>query len=189
MTRLFPALFLALSLAILAAGPTLAQEDVLPRSRADAQPGQAYQLGRFGDWDVRCLRVEAAEGDPCEMHQLLRGPEGNATAEINLFLLDRDDVPAGATIVTPLETLLPRGLRFSVDGGEAKTYPFQLCNRQGCVAQIGFTADEVATMRAGTRADVVIHPAAAPDTAVPLSISLSGFTAAEETLAVSALGR
>lgn len=182
-------LILAFSLATLSACAALAQDDALPLSRADAQPGQAYQLGSYGDWEVRCLRLESAEGDPCEMHQLLRGPEGNATAEINLFLLDRDDVPAGATIVTPLETLLPRGLRVSIDGDEAKTYPFQLCNRQGCVAQIGFTPDELAAMRAGTRAEVVIHPAAAPDTPVPLTVSLSGFTAAQEALTVSALGR
>ena len=185
MTRLFLALLLAAS----SAGAALAQDDAIPRSRADAEPGQAYQLGKFGDWEVRCLRVEAAEGDPCEMHQLLRGPEGNATAEINLFLLDRDDVPAGATIVTPLETLLPRGLRVSIDGVEAKTYPFQLCNRQGCVAQIGFTPEELAAMRSGTRAEMVIHPAAAPDTPVPLTVSLAGFTAAQEALTVSQLGR
>ena len=180
---------LGLFLAAFTATAALSQDDALPRSRADAQPGQAYQLGSFGDWEVRCLRVETEEGDPCEMHQILRGPQGNATAEINLFLLDRDDVPAGATIVTPLETLLPRGLRFSIDGGEAKTFPFQLCNRQGCVAQVGFTADELASMRSGTRAELVIHPAAAPDTALPLTVSLSGFTAAQEALEVSALGR
>lgn len=185
MTRLY----LALILAALTAQAAAAQDAALPLSRADTQPGQAYQLGTYGDWEVRCLRVETAEGDPCEMHQLLRGPEGNAMAEINLFLVNRDDVPAGATIVTPLETLLTRGLRFSIDGGAAKTHPFQLCNRQGCVAQIGFTPEDVAAMRAGTRAEVVIHPAAAPDTPVTVSISLSGFTAGQEALEVSGLGR
>ncbi len=167
----------------------LAQDAALPQSRSAAEPGQAYQLGQFDAWEVRCLRVEEAASDPCEMHQLLRGPEGNATAEINLFLLDREDVPAGATIVTPLETLLTQGLRLTVDGGEGKTYPFQLCNRQGCVAQIGFTPDEIAGMKRGTQAEVTIRPAAAPETPVRLTVSLAGFTAAHEALTVAALGK
>lgn len=176
-------------MAVFGAGMAHAQGDALPQSRAAAQPGQAYLLGNFEAWEVRCLRVEDAATDPCEMHQLLRGPEGNATAEINLFLLNRDDVPAGATIVTPLETLLTQGLRFGVDGGEAKAYPFQLCNRQGCVAQVGFTPDEIAAMKAGSQGEVTIRPAAAPDTPVRLTVSLAGFTAAHEALTVAALGR
>jgi len=184
MTRLLA----VLTAALLGAGVAHAQGEALPESRAAAQPGQAYLLGTFDAWEVRCLRVEDAAGDPCEMHQLLRGADGNATAEINLFLLDRDDVPAGATLVTPLETLLTQGLRFSVDGGEAKTYPFQLCNRQGCVVQVGFTPEEIAAMKAGSQAAVTIRPAAAPDTPVRLTVSLAGFTAAHEALTVAALG-
>lgn len=174
--------------AVLVGGLVMAQDAAIPQSRAAAEPGQAYQLGQFDAWEVRCLRVEDSASDPCEMHQLLRGPEGNATAEINLFLLDRDDVPAGATIVTPLETLLTQGLRLAVDGGEGKTYPFQLCNRQGCVAQVGFTPEEIDAMKAGTQAAVTIHPAAAPETPVRLTVSLAGFTAAHEALTVAALG-
>lgn len=166
----------------------MAQDTAIPQSRAAAEPGQAYQLGSFNAWNVRCLRVENGESDPCEMHQLLRGPDGNATAEINLFLLDRNDVPAGATIVTPLETLLTQGLRLSVDGGEGKVYPFQLCNRQGCVAQVGFTPAEIDAMKGGMQAQVTIRPAAAPDTPVRLAVSLAGFTAAHEALTVAALG-
>ncbi|WP_111404996.1 MULTISPECIES: invasion associated locus B family protein [Meridianimarinicoccus] len=179
---------LASLIAVFGAGIAVAQESDIPQSRAAAEPGQPYQLGRFNDWDVRCLRVEDGTTDPCEMHQLLRGPEGNATAEINLFLLERDDVPAGATIVTPLETLLTQGLRLNVDGAEGKTYPFQLCNRQGCVAQIGFTPEEIETMKGGTEAEVTVRPAAAPETPVRLTISLAGFTAAHEALTVAALG-
>jgi invasion protein IalB len=181
-------LFLASFVAVFCAGVVSAQDSGIPQSRAAAQPGQAYQLGQYDAWDVRCLRAEDGAADPCEMHQLLRGPEGNATAEINLFLLGRDDVPAGATIVTPLETLLTQGLRMAIDGGEGKVYPFQLCNRQGCVVQIGFTPEEIESMKSGSEAEVTIRPAAAPDATVRLSVSLAGFTAAHEALTVAALG-
>jgi invasion protein IalB len=182
---------LALILAFFAASAALAQQPQvieLPGSRADAQPGQAYELGVFGDWSVRCLHTGAQESDPCEMHQLLAGPDGSPTAEVNLFPVDRGEVVAGASIVTPLETLLTQNLRLSIDGGEVKVYPFTLCSRQGCVAQVGFLASELEAMKSGSAAQVTIVPAQAAETAVNLRVSLSGFTAAFEAVKVAMLG-
>lgn len=150
----------------------------LAPSRADAQTGQPYTLGTFEDWNVRCVRVESGQPDPCEMNQLLSTQDGNPTAEINLFPIDRDGVPAGATVITPLQTLLTENLSMTIDAGQTKTYPFRLCTRQGCVVQLGLTADEVARMKAGTQAVISIVPAAAPDQQVDLTVSLAGFTAA-----------
>lgn len=158
--------------------PAVAQQEQLAQSREDAQVGQPYTLGAFDDWTVRCVRVESGQPDPCEMNQLLSTQDGNPTAEINVFPIGRDDVPAGATVVTPLQTLLTENLSMTIDAGQTKTYPFRLCTRQGCVVQLGLTADEVARMKAGTLAVVSIVPAAAPDQRVELTVSLAGFTAA-----------
>lgn len=148
-----------------------------PQSRADAAPGQPYRAGTFTDWRLRCVRLEDRP-DPCQMNQILLGADGNPTAEVNFFPIQREGVASGATIVTPLETLLTRGVTISVDGGPAETYPFTFCNTQGCVAQIGFTPAEVAAFRAGATAQITIFPASAPEATVSLSMSLSGFTAA-----------
>ena len=186
---------LALIFTILSGVSALAQQagqptgmPELPASRADAQIGQPYQLGTYGDWSVRCLRAPDDQNDPCEMHQLMLGPDGSPTAEINLFQVNRENVVAGATIVTPLETLLTQNLRLKIDGGTGKVYPFTLCSRQGCVAQVGFLDEELNAMKAGTEAQVIIVPAAAPESTVELKISLSGFTAAYEALQVAQLG-
>ena len=80
-------------------------------------------------------------------------------------------------IVAPLETLLTEELTISVDGTAARRYPFTFCNQAGCVARIGFTAEEVAQFKAGNVAQLSIVPAAAPDQRVDLAISLTGFTA------------
>ncbi|PWR04645.1 invasion associated locus B family protein [Meridianimarinicoccus roseus] len=184
--KLITAVFFGIA-AALAPGLSVAQQGGQPQvapSRADAQLGQPYNLGTFEDWSVRCVRAEDERQDPCEMNQLLTSADGNPTAEINLFTVGQTEVEAGATVITPLETLLPRGLRMSVDGGEARSYPFQLCTRQGCVAQIGLRPGEVEALKAGSTAVLTIFPAAAPDTPVELTVSLAGFTAAYTMLSL-----
>lgn len=181
-------------IALLAAAPLAAQEappagdaDVAldmgePAEGADpeGQVGETYVEAEFGDWSLRCLRREDGN-DPCQLYQLLLDGEGNAVAEISLFPLPSGgQAAAGATIVAPLETLLTEELTLDVDGTGARRYPFTFCNRAGCVARVGFTADEVQQFRGGNAARLTIVPAAAPDQTVDLTISLSGFTAGFE---------
>lgn len=145
--------------------------------RDAAQEGEPYLVDSFTDWALRCVRIDNID-DPCEIHQALNDTGGVRTAEINIFPLVDGQVAAGATIVTPLETLLPRGVRMSVDGGQVKEYPFTFCNRVGCVAQVGFTSEEIESFKRGSKGVVSIFPVAAPDQVVNLDLSLAGFTAA-----------
>lgn len=141
------------------------------------QVGETYVAGDHGDWKLRC--VKSAEGkDPCQLYQLLRDANDSPVAEFTVFNLpEGQKAAAGATIVTPLETLLTADLRLAVDGGQARRYPYSFCNQMGCFARVGFTQDEVNAFRAGNSATVTIVPAAAPNEVVALNVSLSGFTA------------
>ncbi|ROU04086.1 invasion associated locus B family protein [Histidinibacterium lentulum] len=145
-----------------------------------AQPrvGQPYIREEFTDWGLRCIRTPEGQAEPCDLYQLLRDAEGNEVAEISVVPLpDSGEAVAGATIVAPLETLLTEQIVISVDGGEARRYPFRFCNAAGCVAQIGLTSAQVDQFRRGAMAQVRLVPAAAPDQEVLLDVSLSGFTA------------
>ncbi|KAF0674736.1 invasion associated locus B family protein [Profundibacterium mesophilum] len=144
--------------------------------------GETYISESHGDWNVRCVRT--AEGsDPCQLYQLLKDERGNSVAEISLFGLPQNDqVEAGATIITPLETLLTEQLSLSVDGGKQNSYPFTFCAANGCYARVGFTASEVNQFKRGNSALMRIVPAAAPDQMIDLTISLSGFTAGYEAV-------
>lgn len=140
-------------------------------------PGTSYVSETFGDWEQRCVRSEEG-ADPCQLYQLLRDESGNAVAEMSVFPLPSGrEAAAGSTIITPLETLLTRNVRLSIDDGEARQYPFEFCTRQGCIARIGLTAAEVTQFERGAAGTLVIVPAAAPDQEISLTISLSGFTA------------
>ena len=141
------------------------------------QVGDTYTREEFTDWQLRCIKEESGD-DPCQLYQLLRDETGNAVAEINIFALPAgQEAAAGATLVTPLETLLTQQVRLAIDSGEAKRYPFSFCTQIGCISRLGFTAEEVAGLRRGVSATVTIVPAAAPTDTVSLSMSLAGFTA------------
>jgi len=147
-------------------------------------PGKTYIAEVFGDWERKCVALPEGQGeDPCQMYQLLKDEDGNSVAEISLGKLPEGaQAAAGATVVVPLETLLTQQLTISVDGGQGRRYPFRFCTQPGCVANIGFTAEEVAGFKNGVKATVTIVPAAAPNQKVGLSMSLTGFTSAYDAL-------
>mgnify|MGYP000158366058 CR=1 FL=1 len=149
-----------------------------PVTKDTAAVGQSYTLAQFDAWEQNC--VKAADGkDPCQMYQLLKDADGNAVAEFSMFPLPSgQQAAAGATIMVPLETLLTANLVIEVDGGVPKIYPFTFCAQPGCVARVGFTAEEVTQFKKGVKADMTIVPAVDPTKKVVLNISLKGFTAA-----------
>jgi len=145
----------------------------------DASPklGERYSKEKVGDWDIACIKTEA-ETDPCSLLQVLQDDKKNSVAEFSLFRIKgRGQAVAGATVIVPLETLLPAQLTISVDGAPGKRYNYSFCNPYGCVAQIGLTAEDIEAFKNGTEAVLSLVPAPAPDKVVSLKMSLKGFTA------------
>jgi invasion protein IalB len=141
------------------------------------QVGQTYVAETFQDWEVRCVVADGGK-DPCQLYQLLKDGNGNSVAEFSMFdLPPGGQAVAGATIITPLETLLTAELRMSVDGSQAKRYPYSFCSGVGCFSRVGFTAEEVEQFKKGASGQITIVAAAAPSDTVDLTVSLSGFTA------------
>ncbi|MDZ7906035.1 MAG: invasion associated locus B family protein [Cypionkella sp.] len=149
-----------------------------------AKVGKMYLAETSEPWELRCTKVETGD-TPCQMFQLLKDASGGDVAEFNIFKIPEGaKAAAGAVIVVPLETLLEAGLVMKVDENEARGYPFAFCNSYGCIARVGFTAEEVRWMKDGKAATISIVPALAPEARVDLTLSLKGFTAMyEKTLA------
>jgi invasion protein IalB len=141
--------------------------------------GSNYTAATFEAWEQKCVRTEGGI-DPCQLYLLLKDKDGNSVAEFTLFNLPKGTegpAVAGATFVAPLETLLTAGMALRVDDAKGKVYPFTFCTQIGCVARIGLTAEEVASMKSGGNATITIVPFVAPDEKVELTMSLKGFTA------------
>lgn len=147
--------------------------------------GQIYVKEEIGDWEMRCVRTETPEDDPCQMYQLLIDEADAPVAEFTLFrLADGGKAEAGATVTVPLETSLPNQLTVQIDGGATKRYPYAFCTQVGCHARIGLTAEDIAAYKRGNAARVTLVPAIAPDQKVVLSLSLTGFTASYDKVSV-----
>ncbi len=142
----------------------------------EVQVGQTYFVEKIGDWDVRCMKV--AEGtEPCDIFQTLTNQDGQPLAEISVFHLPAGGAAvAGATIVTPLGTLLPAQLTFEIDGGKPKQYPFNWCEAVGCISRLGFTGLELEMMKKGGEARLTIASISAPNQPLTITISLAGFS-------------
>ncbi len=147
--------------------------------------GQTYTRSSNGAWEIRCLRTEVPENDPCQMYQLMDDGEGVPVAEFSLFRLPgTGQAKAGATVIVPLETSLQDQLTIRVDGGNAKRYPYLFCNTLGCYARIGLTEADVSAFKRGSKATLSLVPARAPEQEINLTLSLDGFTASYDLTSV-----
>jgi invasion protein IalB len=156
----------------------VAQTEAAPAEPEGQEIGQTYVAETHGDWQIRCIRAEEGQPEPCQLYQLLVDENGGPVAEFNIFdLPDEGQIVAGATIVTPLDTLLTPGLRLRVDDGNWAEFPFAFCQPIGCFARLGLTAANIDAFRSGGDAFVALVPLPAPDEVVQVQASLSGFTA------------
>jgi len=145
---------------------------------ANLENGLPIYVGAvYGDWDVRCAKTEDGP-DPCHLYQLLKDDSNNPVSEINVLPMSGDnEFVAVATVVTPLETLLTRGLAISVDDGEIRQHSFLWCSNAGCVSRIGLNEADLTALKRGLRATLSIFPARAANRRIDLTVSLTGFSA------------
>ena len=144
--------------------------------------GDYYNKGQFGDWTLRCVKTKDSK-DPCHLFQLMLNVDRTPIAEFTLSVIEPNGIiVAGATVITPLETLLTAEITIRIDENTAKIYPFAFCIQMGCVARIGLTEDDLKSYRSGIEATVTMVPAGSPNQQENLKLSLNGFTAGHQAL-------
>lgn len=139
-----------------------------------------------GAWTIRC-----AQGtDNCVMQQTGQGAQGNDVLDVRIRKLEGvtadngEAVPAAIQIAAPLGVLLRAGLRVRVDGSEERGAPFEICIQGGCIVRDAVSTDFLNQLKAGATAQMTVVSAQQGE--VPVDISLSGFTAAFESLPATA---
>lgn len=182
---------LTLLFALAMAAPLAAQEatetetEAQPTSPAVAPAAapEPYVRESFGDWQLRCVKVEEGP-EPCQLYQLLEDTaNGNPIMEMTLLALpEGGEAAAGATVIVPLETLLTQKLNVTIDSGKTKRFDFTFCAEVGCVARLGLTEDDLDAFRKGSAATLTVVPVADPSRTVDVKLSLNGFTAGFEAV-------
>jgi invasion protein IalB len=172
--------------------PDDSEADADTEAEADAAEGETDMLvpmpeselleivrESHGDWEVRCLPDESE----CFLYQLALDGDENPVAEFSLVTLPAgSEAVAGVTVVTPLGTLLPAGLQMQIDGANARQYDFTFCSQVGCFARFGLANDAVTALKRGRVAQLTLVSIGAPQQPVQLDVSLTGFTAAYDSL-------
>jgi len=163
---------------------TATEAEAAPEAEGALAPGEPYLVATHRDWEILCTRFEADGDEMCEMYQLLLDEGETPIAEISIAALPAEaGAAAGATITTPLETFLPAGIGWSIgDAEDMRVEGFRMCAAIGCIARIGFSAEEIEAMKRGSHANVTIAPFVAIDQPVDIRVSLLGFTAALDDL-------
>ena len=143
------------------------------------EPGEIYLAGTKGDWNVRCVTGNPGEADRCEIQQLLFINENTPIADISIFKLPAGEIAvAAANVMVPLETLLTKKFRVAFSEESKKEFPYSFCNKNGCLVRMGLLEEDIEALKKGSSSEISITHISSPDSAINLSLSLDGFTAA-----------
>lgn len=140
---------------------------------------QEPRVTQYQDWVGVCADVEGRE--VCEMQQILTME--NETGNVPLFRASVHNADNGLMmqLLFPLGLDLRAGMVLQIDEGDEYTSGFLTCVQEGCLAAFPLDSELLAALRAGNSAKVGFRPFNTDQTLV-LELSLSGFTAASQTL-------
>ncbi|WP_338723097.1 invasion associated locus B family protein [Devosia sp. XK-2] len=141
-------------------------------------PGNASSLREsHGDWQVTCAVPEGVVH--CAMSQTqVNGESRQRVVSIELAN-GGDTIAVNGALVLPFGLDLASGVALRLD--EASTgaaQPFRTCLPVGCVVDVAFEANTVASIRAGSRLDVIATTDRGQE--MIFTISLSGFSSAHD---------
>lgn len=141
-------------------------------------PNANVEIEQFDDWEVRC----PADGAPgsCTMTQLINNPNSDQPLMRVIMAYPPEIDTAAMVFILPLGVRLAPGLQLTVDNGEPINFPYQVCQPQGCRADIPVSDSLRQQMRSGTTATLsIIGPRGER---LDLPMSLMGFTAADDRI-------
>lgn len=137
-----------------------------------------YSTEQFEDWEVRC--PTNAQPAICEMTQLVNSPQSGEPIMRVIMAYPQEIDTAAMIFLLPLGVRLAPGLQLVIDNGEPINFPYQVCQQQGCRADLPISESLRQTMRSGSTATVsVIGPRG---NRLDLPVSLQGFTAADDRI-------
>ena len=161
--------------------PSLVPPVPAVKTEAEANVGDLYAKVE-GDWRLACEKTLSGD-DPCRMGQLLRDEAGNPVIEVEVTRLKGENLPDAMMVInTPVGTILPEGVTVTIDGGKPAKLPFFYCDGQVCVTRVNLREADATAFKRGNVAEVRIVPVTAPNNPVSVNMSLTGFTAAYDSL-------
>ncbi|MCP3850889.1 MAG: invasion associated locus B family protein [Gammaproteobacteria bacterium] len=134
---------------------------------------------KFKDWTVVCEKLPQSKKEICNIFQNVTNDKNKVVMQIAIGYAPNSPEPQ-ALVTLPLGVILQPGIEFK--GGNAKSLrvPFGVCVKNGCIAITKLSDEVIKGMKGGTKGSVKF--AAAQKKIIEIPISLSGFTAAFNSL-------
>lgn len=157
-----------------------------PADTAQPAPDQQPQpdevvVAQHGEWFVIC----EPGGEPCVIAQKGEDKDGREIMEVRIRKVKEGEskdqkVVAAIQVAVPIGVILPPGLTLQVDGRKPRPAAYRYCNPTACIVVTGLDDGIISEFKKGAKA--VFTLVAPRGGQVPVEISLSGFTAAYNSL-------
>ncbi|RTR03861.1 invasion associated locus B family protein [Halomonas nitroreducens] len=162
-------------LSLLALAPNaFAQQASSEQARTDVTTEQ------FNDWEVVCPS-DSSQGN-CTMNQVVTNADSDQPMMrvVVAYPPQLEGRPA-MTFLLPLGVRLAPGLQLSAGSAQPAQFPYQVCLRQGCRADLPVEPSLLEALRSGSSATLsLVGPRG---NRMDLDISLMGFTDASQRIA------
>ena len=139
---------------------------------------------KFKDWDLFCPKPKSADAPQlCEIRTVLVSDKGQRLGALVVATIAE---PGGASGQVIASALVPLGVdltsqpTLAVGESQPIALKYLRCLQRGCEAMTQLSADQQATLRAGTTANVAVGIGG--EKKATFEFSLAGFTAAHDAL-------
>lgn len=135
---------------------------------------------KFKDWTVVCEKLPTTNEEVCNIFQNVTNEKGKVVMQVAIGYSAVVKEQIQAIVTLPLGVVLQPGIE--ITGGTAKPFrvPFSVCVQNGCIAIAKLENDVIKGMKEGSKGSIKF--AAAKQKVVEVPVSLSGFTAAFDSL-------
>lgn len=159
--------------AALAADPAPAKKDDAPKP----------VIKTFGSWHTSCVKTEK-NGDECHAFVQVATKEKQVILYLGIGYARAKEVAGKLSMFTnvPLGTLLPAGIKISIDDKNDITRPFLFCAPGGCRADMLIDDAELKAIKSGKEMEVTFTLIGNGEVKIPLK--LDGISAAIKSLPV-----
>lgn len=134
---------------------------------------------KFKDWTVVCEKIPSSGEEICNIFQNVTNDKKKVVLQVAIGYRPGSSEPQ-ALFTLPLGVLLQPGIEFKGGNAEAARIPFSVCVKNGCVAIAKLEPATIKGMKTGDKGSVKF--AAAQKQIIEIPVSLSGFTAAFNSL-------
>lgn len=134
---------------------------------------------KFKDWTVVCEKLPQSKKEICNIFQNVTNDKKKVVLQVAIGYAPDSSEPQ-ALVTLPLGVLLQPGIEFKGGTAEVKRAPFGVCVKNGCIVIMKLSPEIIKGMKSGTEGSVKF--AAAQKQIIEVPVSLSGFTAAFNSL-------